>query len=134
MKFNKRFIFWVLLFANIVLLAHSFVPHHHHNETDDADFISLIHSFSANNTQHDFACESCCFEKHQHNTRHLHNSVISALLSKLNLNSLIYLDIKKGFNPIFTQKKKAYTQFYPEFYTTVFLSTSNLRGPPFIVF
>lgn len=127
---HKRFVFCILLFANLVLLAHSFIPHHHHKEMEESEFANIIHSHSTNHSQNNVSENSCCVEKHNHNTKHSHISQISAFFGKINITSHFISNTQKGYKPVVINVKKVYCQFKVKFLSAIFISSSNLRGPP----
>ena len=129
-----------LLTVYTIVMAHSFVPHHHHSEFEETAQYCEFEKQQEHSCEHDthekqskYISVNCCLEHHQH-TNHSHTFCSfeeKVVLTKwINLSNLFLPSTEIKYFEL-AQNKRSYTDAYlPRFIHDPHCRDVQLRGPP----
>ncbi|MBK8807545.1 MAG: hypothetical protein IPO21_13245 [Bacteroidales bacterium] len=130
-----------ILLANLVLLAHAVLPHHHHEQQVciesthcDGDSEAHIHNTASQDHQHDGADNTICVLKQAvivPSSQVKSINTCDNCSDNHNHDFIIHSDFGNEHSQ-FVSEVISYKPEFPSFYTTFVTPTLGLRAPPIV--
>lgn len=128
----RKFISLVVFAVYSIVMAHSFIPHHHHSELGEYPQICGYVEYNVHHVQQFESAEKCCVnQKHKHSSHQSCNfNEKTILIKSLSLSNLYLPSISIEFNGLEKTIQLLAGCYIPIQIPDVHCRDVQLRGPP----